>query len=418
MSYQRSNSYHTASLGNATNFLFGAQFTDNLLDAIEAAGWIPQQELVSKVLVTVLAIVHGTEIILDGNDFVFWWEPNDPPDHGIPVKIEQTDTLEQIVAKFGASVSDNMGSTTNPITTSLSGNTITVEGFPKEKNGHLCSIIPAGFGIWDGATGNAGEGFIWNGGTVYNSAIVGTNPLTVQVRFLSLDGGTRILVRPVSTLNTGTSEQYFNGLQLNAGVFNFAGSDLQFVIYGDFNTAGSIVFVSNLAPIARSINYTHFACGPLRTNVGPEGGARTSFAGFLQHYWVAIRYEDNTGAAYTSSNGAGTLGQDPDICYPGYGRGMTPIDKLPNRIGQNNLELKDEFGNLLPFEPFVAFCNKNPGLHLDAILKIMGQFRDSMIYSKFALPQVSGDIDGDDAEVLVSQTGTSGQSNGVLMVRN
>jgi hypothetical protein len=419
MSYQRtSGTYHSTTMGPVSNFTQGAEFTASVMSALENAGWTIQQDLVGKISVGVLAIADGVIITIRGTQFVFWWEPNDPPGFGVPVQIEQTDSLAVIVSKFGSAVQDSFGS---EYSTTLDGNTITIEGFSSDMNGELCSIFPTGFGIWDGSTGVAGEGYIHNGGAMFNSAPLGEDEgtLDVAIRFLSLDSGKRISIRPISTLNTSTDEDYFNGLGLDLGSFRFIGSDLQFAIFGDFTGAGSLVFVTNLVPMSDTIDRVHFACGPLRTNVGPDGGSRTSFAGALGHYWAAIYNVDNTGEAYVGNSPRTDL-TDPNFCYPGYARGLNPLDKLPNKIGSNNLAIQNDLLNLLAFEPFIAFSPSDPTLSSTPSV-IMGQLWDALIYSTSSDPDVEGTLEDnlheDEGIVLIGQLGTSSQSAGSLMVR-
>jgi len=421
MSYQRTTgTYIYRSFASVGDYVDGAAFTSSLINAIVAAGWTLQQELTAEVSVSVITIVHGVVIVLKGDRFGFWWPPNDPISGTIPVEISQTDTLAQIVAKFGTALLEHYGEDSG-ITAQLNGSTITIAGFPRGDNGKVCSIEPAGFGAWDGTTGVAGEGFIWKGGAQLLSAEIGdqaaNNHLILQVRFSSLDQGKRILIRPTSILNLTIGPNYFDGLKLDEAGWNFVGSDLQIVVWGDFSGQGSFLIVSNMAPLIPTIDYCHFAAGPLRTNVGPDGGSRTSFQGAFQHYWADVFKKDHTGIVYVADTGEGTIGQNPDVCYPGYARGIAVVDKLDNRIGGNNLDLKKEDGTLFPFEPFIAFCTAKPADFPDAVLKIMGQIRDAMIYSTDATPDDAALIDDDDAQVLISQSGTTSRSKGCLAIR-
>jgi hypothetical protein len=421
MSYYRSDSYHRLSLSAVSDFTTGAQFVESIIGAIKGAGWAKQQTLTGEVSVTVITIVHGDQITLDGNQFVFWWPPNDPPSFGIPVEISQTDTLAEIVSKFGSAIDQNMSTPESPLTTTLEGNTITVGGFSLSKNGHICSIVSATGGTWNGTTGVSGQGFIHNGGEQLLSAEVGdqdsNNSLILQVRYLSLNNGTRMLVRPISVHDLTTDPGFFDGLQLTTGNWHFAGSDKQIAIYSDVGGPGSIVVVSNMVPLVGTLDHCQFAFGPTRNNVGSDGGARTSFAGALARYWVNVFYKDHTSGTYAGGIGA-TNGQDPCICYPGYARGIAAVDKLGNRIGGNDLPILDENGNLLPYEPFIAFCKKDPiDFPVEAVLQIMGQLRDAMVYSKSAPLDETGFIEDDNAIVLIGQTGSTARSNGVLMLR-
>lgn len=376
----------------------GEVFVRAIKDAARTAGWI-RTKIAAHIQFTAFAIADANTITLAGNTFTFYSTTPSGPN---PV-FRGSNNLDAIT-NLGPVVYSILGWTY--VIAGTVGNpniTWTVIDVPSDDDftGNLisCSAAPAGgIGLFDNNAENiAGRGQTWGGGyTLTSATVLGNGALVLKITtaaFINLS------FRCPIDFKTANGIGSFDGLAVPGG-WTLLFSKYQMILYKvGIVSAGSFLIASHMYP-ARTLTYANYINGP-ENPVSTTGGARANLQSIGHRYYVDVGSPYQTG---TTS----TVNTNPALCMPGYGTGVTPTQKLSNRLA--GLDIKKDDGKGYPYEAFVAACVDSSLTQLF----ILGQLWDSLIYSCHAAADSVVDIGGGAGIVLFSQVGATANSRGAL----
>lgn len=374
----------------------GEEFIQWIKDQLVEAGWT-RQALLAKISYTAFGIADGDTVTLDGNVFTFY---STTPSGSNPVNRGASNHAAMV--NLGAEVLLVMD-----WDSTVSGDTITftVASNGPEYTGNvlLCSTTRAGVsGIFDfNPDSTTGLGRTWNGGFRMTSSAVHSNPLIIDFRTIASRTCdiTALIKDPIAN---------FTGIQVNNS-WSIVANKYQFILYiTGIYVAGAFMLASHLKP-SRDLEWANFVTGPFNP-VSPFGGRRDGdFSDLSVNYYADIA----TGSPYTD-----IITTDPNetvtLVYPGFGYGVTSLQKLINKIP--NFTLVRDDGTGIPFEAFIAICPTDPGSFATSV-QIVGQLWDSLIYATLGVKDNSVDIGGKDGIVMMTQQGSADISIGSLVVQ-
>lgn len=378
--------------------LFVVHLRDKLLDA----GWTQEDKIMSHIKFTAFAIAGGDTITLGG--IVFTWYDTTPSGSNPVLRgssnldaITNLGAVVFVVLEWTYEIGGTVG---NPSIEWEVKDTVGDDDYTA--NFTACSSFPGGgVGLFDNNADNiAGTGRTWGGGyTMSSGAVLGGSKLTLNIVtdvFINLTFRAPILI----ATSNGIAE--FNLRTDNT--WRLIASKYQFVLLIQGSTGnGTFMLASHMYP-APGFLYANYITGPANVVI-PSGGQRNSFQSIGQRYYVDV------GAPYLGVN-TGDNSTNPAICMPGYGVGVTPTQKLSNRLA--GLDIIKDDGNAYPFDTWVAAC-LHSGLSL-ADFAHLGMLWDSAIYSAYDAPDSVVDIDGENGMVIMSQVGATGNSRGALVM--
>lgn len=365
--------------------------------ALMDAGW-ESEKIMAYIKFEAVAITDGNKITLDGHVFV--WFDTDPHGGGTPVPIggdtaSAVGNLKTIVA---ATIGWNSTRSGNNLTFTVPDDPGDLE---YDGNGLECTLFPTGtVGLFDYSVDGPGTGRTWGGGysLTCQASVEAPFPLTLDITTSGQDN--------FVTFATPNGIGVFNGLHVTNS-WRIVANGFQFLLFCPGSTgAGTFMFAGSLFP-ARGSLQAHYITGPTNP-VFTSGGNRSS--GLVS---IGVEYYVSCGAPYQAGN-TSTVDTNPCLVFPGYGTGITGVDKLGNRIAGLDI-VKDDLTSF-PFDAFVAASVLNPSLP-GSTFAVIGWIWDALIYSHNGVLDSSCDIDGSDGVVILSQDGTTQVSRGCLVVQ-
>lgn len=364
---------------------------------LKLSGWVRTATIPAHITYTAVGIAGGDTVTLDGDVFTFYVTT---PSGTNPVPIGGSN--HNAVVNLGATVLSVKG-----WTSVVTGDAITFTvpndpDHPEDTHNILpCSLTaPGASAIYDyNPEAIAGNGRTWGGGYTMTSLAWGTTPLKINL----FTSGTRTCD---ITIESFDEIGVFTGLQVPS-TWSLVCNGYQFFLFvlGTY-TAGNYMLASNLKQV-RTLGFANLISGPANPVV-PSGGARGNFQDIVGRYYV-----QTTDGAYFSS-GTGSVNEDPCHVFPGFGSGVTPLQKLFNRIAAIDLVRDD--GKGIPYDAFMGACLTDPGLSSTSV-RILGRLSDALFYSIKATKDTAANINGRDAMVLLSQDGNTDSQRGSLVIQ-
>jgi hypothetical protein len=260
------------------------------------------------------------------------------------------------------------------------------------------TVNPSGaVGIFDYSPDGVGTGRTWGGGHRVKSARIsaGAQALEIDIR----------TVNTINIISISPSDAtiIFDGIP--AVSWNLLANKYQFFLMqpGGGSTSGTFLFAGHLYP-SRLLTFCNYITGPINS-VSHDGGNRAGFASIGLHYYV------NIGSPFTSSN-VSDKNKNPNFCLPGYGFGITPIEKIGNPLA--GIPIRDDLGNMQVYDAFLAA----PAL-VGGNIRILGTIWDAVLYSNSQpMDGVTSTINGKSAYCVMSQNGDAATSQGSLLVQS
>lgn len=365
---------------------------------LESCGWTATKILAHTTFLVTGAIVPGDTITIDGLLFTFTNGPNGP--FQVPVGGDTLATLSNLGAHTAADMPDmwtdyTIGTTTFGFTTVpfISWNVPEKQGpFDPTYDGNILSMAvdPVGsVGVFDYTT-VLGQGTTWGGGftlTSFPTPLGGT--VTIKVQTVNHSPSD-------ITITSNDNIALFTNFIIDQ-TWNILANAHQFVLFvTGVYTKRNFFLCGSLKPYG-ALASVNFMSGPNITSL--SGGNRETLAGIGGLYYVNV-----TGGYFSSSVVA--TGQNPNFCLPGWGFGISLIEKLSNKIGAS--DVKRDTGRGIPYEAFIAACVTTPGgpgIGSDKIY-IIGALWDSFISSVYAVQDSTEIVNGKSAIVMAAETGS------------
>jgi hypothetical protein len=380
-----------------------------------ACDWTAQKILAHTQFIVTFGIANGDIIVVGGHTFTF----TDDVDAPFAVHITPGNTLATL-ENLGNHTRDDISPdpwvdfTTGTTNVGVYTNVPYIEWTVPDPalssesyDGNLLpmSITPTGsVGLFDyNPNAVTGSGVTWGGGFILTSSPHGSGGGQVSIKIQTINTQVCDI-----TITTSDGVATFTGIQV-ANIWNILCNPYQFFLFVTGTlTAGYFFLCSSLKPYG-VLTQSNFISGPVNA-VSPSGGNRSDLDGIGQRYYVNI-----TGG-YTSV-ATSTLEQVPNFVFPGWGNGITALQKLSNKIA--GLDIKRDSGDGIPFEAFIAACLTTPGgvgIGSDKIY-IIGALWDSFISSVYSPVDSTEEVDGNAAIALISQAGNTDTSRGTLVVQ-
>ena len=408
MGYNNSGLILTDSENIATDYTGGEELIQFLYDNLTSAGWTAQKIMAhTRFILTLGGIVAGDTVTVGGHLFTFISGPDEP----FGVHILGSDILT--LGNLGEHTKDDIQWVDYEVGLMPIGFSMVpyiewqVPDYPFpadptfDGNLEVMQVSPpGGLGIFDyNPESVTGLGRSYEGGFIFTSLPTPFGGV-VSIKVQTTNTGTADI-----TVKTADDIANFSGIQV-ANNWNLIVNPYQFVMFvtGTF-TAGYFLLVSSLYPYS-GLTQANFISGPVNPVI-PSGSNRVSLSGIGNRYYV-----DVSGGYFSASSSE--VEKVPNFCFPGWGSGISSIQKLGNKISGQDI-LRDN-GRGIPFEAFVGARLTEGGAGSDKIY-IIGSLWDAYISSVYGAPDAVELINGKTAVVMMSQVGSSDVSRGSLVMQ-